>query len=159
MKSTCYLSLFLLLCLFMISCEETKVKSTEEPIEIAFGLNIPFVATFDELITKSGVDNNYTYGIRIAQFNENTSSYEPYAMGAFNDLSLAKITLYSNRKYNIEAAVINNLNSGMFSGMDGTKRAGDNTFSMGSSISLIDDWHNSIAWGDSYYGKKQTICH
>ena len=164
MKFIYHFSLILSLC-FITSCEKSNFEIKEEPIEVTFGLNVPFITSYDELISKASAKNNYTYGIRIQQFNENTSSYEPYAMGAFNDISLAKITLYSKRKYNIEAAVINNLNHNLFSGPGGTKDAENNSFSMGSTLSLTNDWHNDIAWGDSYYGKitdytpsENTVC-
>ena len=154
MKTICLPFFILTLSLFTISCEKSKTEINDEPIEISFNLNIPYITSHDELITRTGASNNYIYAMRIEEYNTNTSSYTPYAFGVFDDISKAKIPLSTNKKYNIEAGVINNFfeSGNMFVGGGGTHSSVDNSFKMNFGLRLNEWWKQNV-WEDSYYGK------
>ena len=143
-----------------LSCGKEQVVETEEPIKVAFSIDLPGIESFDEPLSRAGNPDyeRYDYGIRITQYNTNTSKYEDYAVGAFDDISKATIDLYKSKKYNIEILVANhfyNTGNSITNNKFGGGSTGyidlDNTFSFSSPVD-IKSWMRNNIWGECYYG-------
>lgn len=131
-----------------------RIDYSASPVQVSFAMVFPALSPDNELTTLPESDSDYSYGIRVQQYNSETSSYEPYAVGVFNDLSKAEISLYPTRKYIVEAAAINHFysNNNEFQGASGMLPFVSDSFIMGSSVSLK-EWLFHNVWGDAYYGK------
>lgn len=129
------------------------VTSEPIPVTVSFAVSFPVLSPDDELAALEGDDKSYSYGILVQQYNPLTSSYEPYAEGVFDDLSKAELTMDKTRKYNVEAAVIDNFyNSGNeFQGATGFIYRITNSFIMNENVSLK-EWLFHNVWGDAFYG-------
>ncbi len=124
------------------------------PVTVSFAVSFPSLSPDDELAVLEGNDKSYSYGILVQRYNPLTSSYEPYAEGVFDDLSKAELTMDKTRKYNVEAAVIDNFYDGgnEFQGATGLIYQVTNSFIMDKNVSLK-EWLFHNVWGDAYYGK------
>lgn len=123
-------------------------------VQVSFKMVFPVLSPDDELAALPESVSDYSYGIRIQQYNSNTASYEPYAVGVFDDLSKAEITMNPSHKYIVEAAAINHFysNDNEFQGASGMLPFVTNSFIMDSGVSLK-EWLFHNVWSDAYYGK------
>ncbi len=129
------------------------VTSEPIPVTVSFAVSFPALSPDDELAALEDNDKSYSFGILVQQYNPLTSSYEPYAEGVFDDLSKAELTMDKTRKYNVEAAVIDNFYSGgnEFQGATGFIYRVTNSFIMDENVSLK-EWLFHNVWGDAFYG-------
>lgn len=156
MKTIYHLIAVISIALFATSCTKEHLTpiEDEQPIKVQFDLDVPFITSFDELLTKSSTGENYVYTICIEKYNNITATYEPYAYGIFEDISKASVLMHKSKKYNIEVCVINNFFSdgNLFASVAGLYGNPTDSFIMNQIID-INKWHNNNVWGDSYYGK------